>query len=280
VSSLIPDLRHLVAPLVPQGALGSLFWTWLIALAFAQAAVNTRLHPGWRLALAGLVAGAIWVALFREREWASGWLPGCIAILAVVALRRPILTALLAVSVSVIAVLNLESLVHFFWTTEQQYSFMTRMEAARVLSQVISVNPLLGLGPANYYYYTPLYPILGWYVSFSSHNNYIDVLAQTGILGLVSFLWFLVELARTALRLRRKVPEGFQLAYVYGTIGGLAGTLCAAALADWFLPFVYNVGLKGFAASILGWVFLGGLVALEQHYFQIGKRKQPITQSG
>ena len=40
--------------------------------------------------------------------------------------------------------------------------------------------------------------------------------------------------------------------------------LLSGLLADWFLPFVYNIGLAGLRASILGWVFLGGLVALER----------------
>ena len=39
--------------------------------------------------------------------------------------------------------------------------------------------------------------------------------------------------------------------------------LVAGMLGDWVIPFVYNVGLKGFRASVLGWIFLGGLVALQ-----------------
>lgn len=35
-------------------------------------------------------------------------------------------------------------------------------------------------------------------------------------------------------------------------------------LADWILPFVYNIGFPGFQASVLVWLFMGGLVALEQ----------------
>jgi hypothetical protein len=34
-------------------------------------------------------------------------------------------------------------------------------------------------------------------------------------------------------------------------------------LGDWFLPFIYNVGYEGFRSSVLAWVFLGGLLALE-----------------
>ncbi|NMC78657.1 MAG: hypothetical protein GYA59_04775 [Chloroflexi bacterium] len=33
-------------------------------------------------------------------------------------------------------------------------------------------------------------------------------------------------------------------------------------LADWMLPFVYNIGFPGFQASLLVWLFLGGLVAM------------------
>lgn len=35
-------------------------------------------------------------------------------------------------------------------------------------------------------------------------------------------------------------------------------------LGDWVLPFVYNVTFNGLRASVLGWIFLGGLVALER----------------
>jgi hypothetical protein len=35
-------------------------------------------------------------------------------------------------------------------------------------------------------------------------------------------------------------------------------------MGDWVLPFFYNVGLSGFRSSMLGWLFLGGLVSLEQ----------------
>lgn len=49
-----------------------------------------------------------------------------------------------------------------------------------------------------------------------------------------------------------------------GALGGLAGTLMSGMLGDWFLPFVYNVGLVGFRSSVFAWLFLGGLVVYEQ----------------
>ena len=60
-----------------------------------------------------------------------------------------------------------------------------------------------------------------------------------------------------------------------GVLGGLVGMLFSGMLGDWFLPFVYNVGLHGMRASLLGWLFLGGLVALEEIY-----RNKPAQAQG
>jgi hypothetical protein len=38
--------------------------------------------------------------------------------------------------------------------------------------------------------------------------------------------------------------------------------IVAGMLGDWVLPFFYNVGMRGFPSSMLGWFFLGGLVSL------------------
>ena len=148
-------------------------------------------------------------------------------------------------------------------TGGEDYSVLTRVEALRILLEIIKVNPFLGLGPANYYWYTPLFPILGYNVSFNSHNNYIDIVAQIGIFGLLFFVWFFWELARTGLRMLPTAPEGFERAFVIGVLGGIAGTVVAGFLGDWIIPFVYNVGLVGFRSSIFGWVFLGALPALD-----------------
>jgi O-antigen ligase len=146
------------------------------------------------------------------------------------------------------------------------YSWVTRLEAWRILIEIVKINPILGLGFGTYYWITPLFPILGWNVSFNSHSQYLDILAQTGILGLACFLWFVWEVGRLGWRLRDRVPDGFPRAYVYSALGGLAGTLVAATLVDWILPFVYNIGLAGFRASILAWIFMGGLVSLNHIY--------------
>jgi hypothetical protein len=119
------------------------------------------------------------------------------------------------------------------------------------------------LGPANYYWYTPLFPIRGYFVSFNSHSQYVDLVAQFGLIGVLAFLWFIFEIGRVAWRLRRSpVADGFATAYVYSAIGGFVATLAAGFFGDWLFPFFYNIGLAGFRASVLPWIFMGGLVAI------------------
>lgn len=258
-----PDLARLLRSVVPPGAVGSLFWTWWAALATAQGLFNNRLPWPIRGALV-LLSGAIVVAhLFLGNGWVSGWLPPLVAIGIILwagfpRLRLPILLAALLVGL-----LGAQTLYERYLLENNEYSLLTRLEAGRILGEIIRANPLLGIGPANYYWITPYFPILGWYVNFSSHNNYVDIAAQAGLLGLGVYLWFLSGTALMAwTNANRRGYGPFERAYLLGALGGIAGTAMAGFLGDWVIPFVYNVGLDGFRASVLGWLFMGGMVAV------------------
>jgi hypothetical protein len=260
---LVPGLGRFTGRLFPSGADGGIFWVWLVALAFSQAVFNRSLRLHWRLALGVLVLAIFYIGWSHSRAWASGWLPPLVAVVVSLWAGVPRLGLPVGMVAVTVGALNVQKIVGIVMT-DQQYSLMTRLEAWRIVTEIAKASPLLGLGPANYYWYTPLFPILGWYVQFNSHNQYVDIVAQTGLLGLACFLWFAWEVGWLGWRLRARVPEGFAQAYVYGALGGLVGMLVAGMLADWVLPFVYNIGLAGFRASVLGWLFLGGLLSLEQ----------------
>jgi hypothetical protein len=242
--------------------MGSVFYVWLVAIAFSQAAFNRDLHPGWRLALGGLVLVTLYVLLFLKYADKSGWIPCLVCIIAIIGFRS---------WRAGLALLLLAALSAYYLTTvvisSDEYSLSTRTDAWLIMLQIIKINPILGTGFANYYWYTPLFPIRGFAVSFNSHNNYIDIIAQTGLVGLACFVWFLWETGWLGWRLRDKVPSGFARAYVYGALGGLVGMIVLGMFGDWVLPFFYNIGLDGFRSSMLGWLFLGGLVSLKQMKF-------------
>lgn len=266
IRSVLPEFglstRQLLQPV------GSVFFVWLVAMAFSQAAFNRDLHPGWRFALGGLVLGCLYILFFLKFADKSGWLPALVCIAVIVGFR----SWRAGVALLPIVVLLAWYLAPRVIATDE-YSVATRFDAWLIVAQIIKTNPVWGLGFANYYWYTPLFPIRGYAVNFNSHNNYVDIVAQTGLVGLACFSWFLWQMGWLGWRLRDRVPAGFAQAYVYGALGGLAGTVVLGMFGDWVLPFFYNIGLQGFRSSMLAWLFLGGLVSLEQMVISRGSRQ-------
>lgn len=241
----------------------SMFWTWLVTLTASQVIYNTTLKRRVWWLLIALLALTLYVAIFKGYEWKSGWVPPLIAVGVLLGLR---FRRLIVFVLPFVAIAGLYAVVGLVGT--ENYSWGTRVDAWRIVLEIGRVSPLFGMGFANYYWYTPLFPIRGWSVSFNSHSQFIDLIAETGYIGLLVFLWLFFALGRLSWRLTKQFPDGFARAYAYGVLAGIVATLVAAYLGDWVLPFVYNVGLPGFRAGILPWIFMGGVISLEQIYLQ------------
>ena len=238
---------------------GSMFWTWLVALAVSQIIYNDKLIYRIKALLIGVVILTFYVAIVQAYDWKSGWLPPLAAV-GVLILNRYRKLILLAIPI----VLFAGSYIVLDLIASDDYSWGTRLDAWKIVLTISRVSPILGMGFSNYYWYTPLFPIRGWRVSFNSHSQFVDLIAQTGYVGLLCFLWLLFETGRLSWRLAGRLPKGFARAYSNGVFAGIIATLVAAFLVDWVLPFVYNIGLTGFRASVLPWIFMGGLLAVEQ----------------
>lgn len=237
----------------------SMFWTWLVALALGQGVFNQKLQWRYRAMLLGLVLLAFYIAYVQNGAWKSGYLPALAAAGVIILFRYPKFTAAL-IPLWILGAWYLGSQA----IDTDFYSYGTRLDAWKIVLELARVNLFFGLGFGNYYFFTSLIPIRGWYVNFNSHSQYVDIIAQSGLVGLIVFFWIFLELGRSGWNLRTTVDKGFSQGFVYGVMGGLAGTLAAGFLVDWVLPFVYNIGFDGFRASILPWLFMGGLVALEK----------------
>ncbi len=272
IGRMIPLLGRVVLPRFQYGSTDSLFWIWLIAMASSQAFFNRQLDKRWRAVLFGLCAATFYVAISGAYSWKSGWLPPLVAVMVILWVGFPRLRMPLLILAGIAVVLNSFDKVTNLVSGGEDYSIMTRLVAWRIVLEIVKINPFLGLGMSNYYWYTPLFPILGYSVQFNSHNNYIDIFAQAGFFGLIGFSWLMFEIWRVGWEIRVKVPDGFARAYILGVLGGLIGTLVSGMLGDWFLPFVYNVGLQGFRSSVFAWLFFGGMIALEGIYRNIDSR--------
>jgi len=247
------------------------FWALLASLAGGQLLFNRSLRRPARWGLVAVLASAFVYAFVQQQEAASNWVGLGVALAVLFWLRFPRLRWPVIAVVLVLAVLGiLVPSVYEFAGGDEEWvlSGSSRLVLIERVLEVTMRNPITGLGPAGYRPYANMEPLAYqrayWLQpSVNSHNNYVDLFAHGGIVGLVLFFWFAIEIARLGLRLRNRYPGGFAGGYVNGMLAAGAASLVIMLLADWILPFVYNVGFPGFQASVLVWLFMGGLVALD-----------------
>ncbi len=239
---------------------GGLFSLWFVSLTYAQALFNKRLSPWLRLGLLSLTAIWLYIYFIVRVTWLSGWVPPLIAMATISLLRSKRLFLLFLIVMGVYLGLNWD-----YYTgvvlQESGESGHSRLEAWGHNWQVTGKHFLFGVGPAGYAaYYMSYFPG----EAMATHSNYIDVLSQTGIVGMFCWLWFLAALLKTGLRLRWNVKNHFDFTtgFAGAALGGAVGTIVATGLGDWMLPFVYTQTIAGFDYAVYGWVLLGGMVAL------------------
>jgi O-antigen ligase len=246
------------------------FWLLLAALTGGQLLFNQNLSTRWRWFLLAVLAAVLFYSLVLERATLSN-LAGVGPVLAMLIwLRWPRLRRAF-VALAVLALLFLLPDIYNFagGDAEWEESGGSRLALAGRVVEVTMRNPITGLGPAAYRAYTRMKPLLyerAYYLdpAVNSHNNYVDLFAHVGILGLILFFWFSAQVFRLGVRLRAHFLEGFAAGYVNAMLAAWVGALVVMAFADWILPHVYNIGFPGFQASVLVWMFLGGLISLEQ----------------
>ncbi len=267
-----PPVKGIVLSQATVAVIRAPFWLLIAALAGGQLFFNPELSNRWRLFLSMLLVGVIYYAFYAGRESASNWLAVGSVIAVLLFFKWPRFRWFAIASLIIMTAAGI--LVPTIWDfaggeLEWQISGGSRLLLAERVLDVSWRNPITGLGPAAYRNYaatTPL-PYLGAFWTqpqISSHNNYIDIFSHAGIIGLALFFWFIAEIFALILRLRSKYKTGFEAGYTIGMLAAGTGALAIMLLADWILPFVYNIGFPGFQASVLVWLFFGGLVALER----------------
>lgn len=247
------------------------FWVLLASLAGGQLLFNRSLRSSARWWLVAVLAASFIYAFVQQQEAASNWVGLGAALAVLLWLRYPRLRWPAIAAVVILALLGIliPSIYEFAGGDEEWIgSGASRLVLIERVVKVTMRNPLTGLGPAAYRPYANMEPLAYqrayWLEPMvNSHNNFVDLFAHGGILGLALFAWFAVEIARLGLRLRVRHPTGFAGGYLNGMLAAGAGSLVIMLFADWILPFVYNIGFPGFQASVLVWLFMGGLVALD-----------------
>jgi O-antigen ligase len=243
------------------------FFVWLTALAGGLAAFDQKLPPSVRWLLLILTLSIPVLGLAQNQEWASSWLPPVVVIGILIWLWVERRNSGLALAMLAPLPLIILAFWQIYALNEESVSVLGRTILWESIISLALDNPILGLGLTTYRHYHKFIPLptgFGgiWFApNVNSHNIFIDIFAQMGIVGLAVFFWFIGRVALIGWRIR-KLFNGFRNGYVAAMLAGLAGSLFASALVDWFLPFVYNAGFPGFRFSVLGWMFLGGLIVV------------------
>jgi O-antigen ligase len=240
-----------------------LFSMWTTALAYALLLFHKGLKPWQRALLLLLILALIYRYFFVGRSWVSGWLPLGVACMILTWMRSRRLFLILALAGSIYIGFTFDFYYQNIVVAEEEGGSGTgRVELWMINLNHVANHPLFGMGPAGYAPYNMTYHRED---ARSTHNNYFDLLAQTGVIGFATFLVLIARLTKVGRRslLNYTGQGGFEEAFAAATLSGLVGMLVGMMLGDWALPFAYNETIAGFDNAVLSWVLLGGMVALE-----------------
>src|SRR5256885_13992718 len=107
---------------------------------------------------------------------------------------KPSLGLLIVVVGSVILVSSgIIGLVSTFYNTDQVYG-LERIYYYATALQLFAAHPLLGIGAGNYQFFDRSYE--GEAAGGIAHNQLLTTAAETGIIGLLMFLWLVLGLVR------------------------------------------------------------------------------------
>jgi O-antigen ligase len=257
----ISTLAHFLGFDLPVLNTRGLFPLWFVAVGYAVLIAHPGLHLGWRLALGVVLMLHLYIMGIQGIEWLSGWVPSLVAILAITLFRSRTGFVGLVIVLVVAAIMYRDYLQENVVQTAEETGSFERLSLWQLNLELIENHPLFGTGPAGYaLYYVTYHPE----DARSTHNNYLDIIAQTGILGVLCWVWLTIAGIREGWAVLRHAPPGSLRTLGLAAAGGLVGALGAMALGDWVIPFAYNQGIEGYRYTVFSWVFLGILMHVRQ----------------
>jgi O-antigen ligase len=147
-------------------------------------------------------------------------------------------------------------------TEESQGSWGGKSGRAQLAADALWIwqqHPVFGVGPGNSWPYMHKYSAID-----TPHSQYLNILLETGITGLLALLFILFGCFRIGWRLYWRAPTPFMEMFTLGWLGYFAGMSLGGFTGDFILHSVRNSGLDLFTGFYLQWVMLGVLVALNR----------------
>jgi len=122
--------------------------------------------------------------------------------------------------------------------TPQNWAIVERMANWQAAWDMFRDHPLLGVGIGNYGVVYPQYALAGWEnTTGHAHNYYLNLLAETGIVGLSVYLVFwlvaFIYAGKTLVRAKRN-GRSPRLISEYGVVLGIIGVMVALSVHNFF----------------------------------------------
>lgn len=246
--------------LMHNGSAG-VFGSWVVILAYGMVLFQRDLRLWQRVALIILIATYILYYFFQNRLWLSGWVPMFVGLITLTFFYSRRLFIALCVVMLIVVSDRANELYETIFVANVDEGGLERLDLWQKNLQHVLNHPLFGMGPAGYAIYNMTYHPED---ARSTHNNYFDVLAQSGSIGFSLFIAMLITFVRIGWRSRRVLRNhrNFDEAFANATFAGCLAAIVAMMLGDWVLPFAYNQTISGFDNAVFTWMMLGGGVAL------------------
>jgi O-antigen ligase len=250
------------AVMIDNGSRG-VFAAWVGAMVYSQALFNKDLPLWKRMLLLALLAAWVYWYFIKYVLWFSGWIPLAVACALITLMRSKKLFVAVALIALVYVGINYNFYSQKLYEAKVTQGDLERLDLWQMNLEHVIQHPLFGMGPAGYAVYNMTYHPQD---ARSTHNNYFDVLAQTGIVGLGAFVWMFVAFIWVGIRSFRALAgrRDFEAAFASATLAGCIAALVSMLLGDWVLPFAYNQTITGFDNAAYTWIFLGAMVSLYQ----------------
>jgi len=246
-----------------------LWGLWTVIPALGLLIAQPKLRWQWRLLLALLIAANLYQTMLVNTLWKSGWIPTLVAIFAATLLRSRRWFVVLLIAAAIVGYTQREFLNQMI-AAELSEGADQRASLWETNLRVISEHWLFGTGPTGY---APYYMTYFRSDARSTHNNYLDIIAQFGIVGSALWLWLAFASTMEGIRLFRETQPGFLKTMALIATSGWIGAQASMFFGDWILPFAYNQTIAGYKYTVYSWLFLGTLISIRQ----IIRRRQGIS---
>ena len=132
-----------------------------------------------------------------------------------------------------------------------------RLTVWRHTLEMVRDHPLLGVGPGNWQYRYPRYDKGDWITDNAApqrpHNDFLWILSETGILGLIAYLWMIYTLCKTVWARLRHHPGAPHTLWAFGLAVGILALLGHS---------LFSFPRERIAPSMMLWMGLGCIASL------------------